>query len=114
IAASNIRPAGNAFRNAYMRDRINEVSLRGGFDFDSSFIKSIDFGATYTDNAVHSAYGFLQNDTWGGTLSAAQTPDDLFQITPIPPALAGMTGSNDPAILQNYFKINTVGLVNLL
>lgn len=114
IAASNIRPAGNAFRTAYMRDRINEVSLRGGYDFDSSFIQSIDFGATYTDNAVRSAYGFLQNDTWGGTLSAAQTPDSLFQITPIPPALAGMQGSNDPNVLPNYFKINTVGLVNLL
>lgn len=114
IAASNIRPAGNAFRNAYMRDRINEVSLRGGYDFDASFIQSIDFGATLTDNAVHSAYGFIQSDSWGGTLSAAQTPDSLFQIASIPPALAGMTGSNDPRILQNYFKIDTVGLINLL
>lgn len=114
IAASNIRPAGNAFRNAYMRDRINEASFRGGYDFDASFIQSIDFGATYTDNAVHSAYGFLQNDTWGGTLSAAATPDSLFQITPLPPALAGMSGSNNPAILQNYFRINTAGLVDLL
>lgn len=114
IAASNIRPAGNAFRNEYMRDRINEVSLRGGYDFDASFIQSIDFGASLTDNAVHSAFGNIQSDSWGGTLSAAQTPDNFFQITPIPPALAGMQGSNDPAILQNYFKIDTVGLINFL
>ncbi|MBV9528506.1 TonB-dependent receptor [Sphingomonas sp.] len=114
IAASNIRPAGNAFRNAYMRDRINEVSAKAGYDFDSSFIKSIDFGATYTDNAVHSAYGFIQNDTWGGTLSAADTPDDLFHITPLPPALAGMSGSNDPALLANYFQVDTQGEISLL
>ena len=114
IAASNIRPAGNAFRNAYERDRINQVTLRAGYDFDLSFIKSIDFGASLTDNNVHSAYGFIQSDSWGGTLSAAQTPDDLFQMTPLPPALAGMQGSNDPHIIPNYFQINTPGLINLL
>ena len=114
INASNIRPAGNAFRNAYMRDRINEVSAKAGYDFDSSFIQSIDFGATYTDNAVRSAYGFIQNDSWGGTLSAADTPDDLFHITSLPPALSGMSGSNDPAILQNYFQVDTRGEIALL
>ena len=114
INASNIRPAGNAFRNAYMRDRINEVSLKGGYDFDSSFIDSIDFGATLTDNAVRTAYGFIQNDTWGGTLSAANTPDSLFQMASLPDALQGMVGANDANLLQNYFKIDTVGLINLL
>ncbi len=114
ITASNIRPAGNAFRNAYMRDRINEVSLKGGYDFDASFIDSIDFGATLTDNAVRSAYGFIQTDSWGGTLSAADTPDDLYHLTPLPPALSGMNGSNDPNLIPDYFKIDTPGLINLL
>jgi TonB-dependent receptor len=114
IAASNIRPAGNAFRNAYMSDRINEASLRAGYDFDASFIQSIDFGATYTDNKVRSAYGFIQNDTWGGTLSAAATPDDLYQLTALPPALAGMQGSNDSHIIPQYFRVDTTGLINLL
>jgi len=114
IDASNIRPAGNAFRNAYMRDRINEVSAKAGYDFDSSFIQSIDFGLSYTDNAVRSAYGFIQNDSWGGTLSAADTPDDFFHATPLPPALSGMSGANDPNILQNYFQIDTPGLIEFL
>ncbi|WP_423141506.1 TonB-dependent receptor [Parablastomonas sp. CN1-191] len=114
ITAANIRPAGNAFRNAYMRDEINEVALKGGYDFDSSFIESLDFGVTHTDNKVRSAYGFIQNDTWGGTLSAAQTPDGLFAATPLPPALSGMNGSNDPALIPTYFKVDSVGLINLL
>lgn len=114
ITAANIRPAGNAFRNAYMRDRINEVAFKGGFDFDAAFIKSLDFGATLTDNKVRSAYGFIQNDTWGGTLSAAATPDSLFTQVPLPPDLGGMSGSNDPAILPTYFKIDTTGLIQLL
>ena len=114
LDAANIRPSGNAFRNAYMRDVINEYGVKGGWDFDSSFIESLDFGATWTQNKVRSAYGFIQNDTWGGTLTPAQTPDGLYQITPLPRDLKGMNGSQDPAIIPSYFRIDTVGLINLL
>ncbi|RVQ69343.1 TonB-dependent receptor [Croceicoccus ponticola] len=114
LDARNIRPAGNAFRNAYMRDRINELALHGGYDFDAAFIESLDFGVTYTDNSVRSAYGFIQNDTWGGTLAADQTPDDLFEKTDLASHLAGMEGSNDPAIIPNYFQVDTAGLISLL
>ncbi|MFZ5744543.1 MAG: TonB-dependent receptor [Pseudomonadota bacterium] len=114
IDAANIRPAGNAFRNAYMKDTINEVSLKGGWDFDSSLIDSLDFGVTYTDNEVRSAFGVIQNDTWGGTLTAAQTPDSLYAITPLSPALAGMAGSDGAGIIPNYFKVDTAALLSLL
>ena len=114
ITAGNIRPAGNAFRNAYFRDEINEIALKGGYDFDSSFIDSLDFGATYTENKVRSAFGVIQNDTWGGTLSAADTPDGLYTMADLPHDLKGAEGSNDPAIIANYFKIDTTGLIKLL
>lgn len=113
ITAANIRPAGNAFRTAYMRDEINEVSFRGGYDFDASFIDSLDFGVTYTENKVRSAFSVIQNDTWGGTLSAADTPDDLYTIRDLPKDLSGMnvTGTG---IIPSYFDINTPGLITLL
>ena len=114
INAANIRPAGNAFRNAYMKDTIDQVNLRGGFDFDTSFIKSLDFGVGYLDNQVRTAFGVIQNDSWGGTLSAADTPDSLYTTRGLPQDLAGMNGSNDPAIIPNYFLIDTVGLITLL
>jgi TonB-dependent receptor len=90
------------------------VSLKGGWDFDSSLIDSLDFGVTYTDNEVRSAFGVIQNDTWGGTLTAAQTPDSLYGITPLAPALAGMAGSDAAGIIPNYFKVDTAGLLSLL
>lgn len=114
ITAANIRPSGNAFRNAYMKDTINEVALRGGWDFDASVIDSLDFGVTYTENKVLSQYGFLQSDSWGGTLTAAQTPDDIYTLTGLPDRLAGMDGSNGVGIIQNYFQIDTARLISLL
>ena len=114
IAAANIRPAGNAFRNAFMRDRINEVTGRGSYDFDHDLIKSLDFGVTYTDNNVRSAYGFLQNDTWGGTLTTAETPDDIYTLVNLPDRLSGVDGADDPALLQSYFEVDTVRLIELL
>ncbi|MEO6113560.1 MAG: TonB-dependent receptor, partial [Sphingomicrobium sp.] len=114
ISASNIRPAGNAFRNAYMKDRINEVSLKGSYDFGASFIESLDFGATLTNNKVRSAFGVIQNDSWGGTLLADETPDNLYTMIGLPDRLAGMGGSDDPAIIPNYFEVDTVGLIDLL
>jgi TonB-dependent receptor len=114
IKASNIRPAGNAFRTAYQRDEINEFSFRGGYDFDASFIDSLDFGVTYTENKVRSAFGVIQNDTWGGTLSAADTPDDIYTMRDLPNDLKGMAGSDASGIFPNYFDIDTNRLVQLL
>ena len=114
ITAANIRPAGNAFRNAYFRDEINEAAFKGAYDFDSKFIDSLDFGVTYTENKVHSAFGVIQNDTWGGTLSAADTPDSLYTLTDLPHDLKGVEGSNAAGIIPNYFQVDTTGLVKLL
>ncbi|WP_227340414.1 TonB-dependent receptor [Sphingopyxis sp. P8] len=114
VEAENIRPAGNAFRNAYMKDTIDQVSLRGGFDFDASFIESLDFGVSYIENDVRTAFGIIQNDTWGGTLSAADTPDSLFTPRALSPDLAGMNGSNSQGIIPTYFLIDTEGLISLL
>lgn len=114
IDASNIRPSGNAFRNAFFRDEINEVSFRGSKDFDASFIESLDFGVTYIENKVRSAFGVIQNDTWGGTLAADETPDDLFTARDLVADLDGMSFGNDPSIIPTYFDIDTEGLIALL
>ena len=69
---------------------------------------------TYTDNKVRSAYGFLQTDSWGGTQSAAATPDSLYTLIGLPDRLAGMNGSNASGIIPSYFQVDTVGLISFL
>lgn len=114
LSAASIRPAGNAFRNAYFRDEINEEAFKGSYEFDAAFIKSLDFGVTHTENKVRSAFGVIQNDTWGGTLPAADTPDNLYTLTNLPHDLRGAEGANASGIIPNYFQVDTTGLVKLL
>jgi len=123
LNAALITPTGNAFRNAYFRNRINQVQLKGHYDHDGSFLDSIDFGVTYTDNKVRSAYGVLQNDTWGGTggdsaaaraTAAALLPDSLFSLISIPDKFKGISGANATGIAQQFYGYRFEDVVNLL
>ena len=123
LDASLITPTGSAFRNSYFKDEINQVQLRGHYDHGQGFMDSLDFGFTYTDNKVRSAYSVLQNDTWGGTggdsiaaraAAAALLPDDLFKLQNIPDLFNGVDGANNSAIAQQFYRYSFEKVVNLL
>ncbi|VVS99073.1 TonB-dependent receptor [Sphingomonas sp. EC-HK361] len=118
-----IVPTGNAFRNSYFRDEINQVRVSGHYDHDQGFLDSLDWGFEFTDNKVRSAYGVLQNDTWGGTggdsaaqraAAAALVPDDIFQLVSIPDKFSGISGANDPSIVQSFYSFNLPRMVSIL
>ena len=111
---ANITPTGNAFRNAYFRDEINQGQFKGHYQFDASFLDSVDFGASYVENKVRSAYGFIQHDTWGGSLPASQTPDSLFTLVSIPDKFGGVSGANSPDIIHAFYTFDFQGMVSLL
>jgi TonB-dependent receptor len=111
---ANIRPTGNAFRTAYFKDRINQAQLKGNWDFDSSFLDSVDFGVSYVDNKVRSAFGFLQNDTWGGAGPPSDLPDDIFSLETLPDKFPGLSGHNDPAMIQQFFTFDFEQMVDLI
>ncbi|RYE63240.1 MAG: TonB-dependent receptor, partial [Oxalobacteraceae bacterium] len=95
-----ITPTGNAFRNAYFKNEINQAQLRGHYDHDGSFLDSIDFGAAYTESKVRSAFGFIQNETWSGAGPASDIPDDIFTLTSLPDKFQGLAG-----ILESKYGI---------
>ena len=111
LNAALITPTGNAFRNAYFRDRINQVQLRGHYDHDGGFLDSIDFGASYIDNNVRSAYGFIQNDTWGGVGPASDIPDDLFHLVSLPDKFPGLGQSG---MAQSFYAFDFEKLTSVL
>jgi len=123
LNAALITPTGNAFRNSYFRDRIDQVQLKGHYDHDGAFLDSIDLGFAYTDNKVRSAYGVLQNDTWGGTggdsaaaraAAAALLPDNLFSLINIPAQFKGISGASNSAIAQQFYGYRFEDVVSLL
>ena len=101
LNASLITPTGNAFRNAYFRNRINQLQLRGQYDHDGGFLDSIDFGVSYVDSKVRSAFGTIQNDdTWGGAGPASSIPDDIFTLVTLPDKFPGL--ARDGMIQSSY------------
>ena len=105
---------GSAFRNAYFRDDIDQVQLNGNWEADLGFLESLDFGVSYTENKVKSAYGFLQNETWGGIGSPADIPDDIFFPISVPEAFRGLDGVDNPNIIQEFYGFDVERMVNLL
>jgi TonB-dependent receptor len=114
LDAANIRPTGNAFRTAYFKDRINQGQFKGNWDFDSSFLDSIDFGASYVDNKIRSAFGYLQNDTWGGAGPPSDIPDDIFALETLPDKFPGLSGHNDPKMIQQFYTFDFERMVDLI
>ena len=112
LNAGNIRTTGNAFRNAYFRDEINQGQLRAKYEPDDDFLESLDFGITYTDNKVRSAFGTLQNDTWGGSTTAAEVPDDFFTLETLPDKFDGLSGAG--SIVPSFYTFNVPTLVDFL
>ena len=105
---------GNAFRNAYFRDEIDQIQLSGNYEPDTGFLNSLDFGVTYTDNRVRSAYGFLQNETWGGLGTPDDLPDDVFFPIDVRDAFRSLDGVDNPNIIQEFYGFDVERVVGIL
>lgn len=111
LNAALIQPTGNAFRAAYFRDEINQIQLRGNYDHDGGFLDSIDFGVSYVENKVRSAFGTIQNDTWGGSGPAADIPDDIFTLETLPDKFPGLA---QPGMIQSFYRFDYERMVDLI
>lgn len=106
--------SGSSFRNATMKDEITQLRLYGSYEFDHQLIDSVDFGVSSIDNQVDSAYGFIQTDSWGGLGTAADYPDDLFEWVTLPDKFSGISGANDPNMLQGMYRFDFGRMVDLM
>lgn len=112
LNAALITPTGNAFRNAYFRNRIDQVQLRGKYDHDGGFLDSIDFGVSYVDSKVRSAFGTIQNDdTWGGAGPASTIPDDIFSLVTLPDKFPGLARDG---MIQSFYTFDFERMADLV
>jgi len=108
-----ITPTGNAFRTAYFRNEINQIQLKGHYDHDGGFLDAIDFGASYVDSKVRSAFGVIQNDTWGGAGPASDIPDDIFTLETLPDKFDGIDGAGS-GMIQSFYTFDFERMVGLI
>jgi len=105
-----ITPTGNAFRTAYFKDRINQGQLNVTYDGDGLF-DSLDFGVSYVDNNVRSAFGVIQNDTWGGAGPASDIPDDIFTLQTLPDKFPGLAQTG---MIQSFYTFDFERMVQII
>ena len=107
---------GSAFRNAYFKNDIEQAQIDGSYDFDNSLIDSLDFGVSMIDSKVRSAFGVLQNDTWGGIGTAADIPDgaDFWTYHSLTDAFDGVDGVNDPNLPAGFYSFPFEQMVALM
>jgi TonB-dependent receptor len=105
-----ITPTGNAFRTAYFKDRIRQGQAKLSYDGDGLFDK-LDFGVSYVENKVRSAFGVIQNDTWGGAGPASDIPDDIFTLTTLPDKFGGLAQSG---MIPSFYQFDFERMVELI
>ncbi len=117
LDASRVTPTGNAFRNSLFKDRINQGQFIGHYQNKSGaleFVDSLDFGFSYIDNKVRSAYSVNQHDTWGGAGPASDIPDDIFTLTNINTGFKGLSGWNAANIVKQFYTFDFKRMVGLI
>ncbi len=113
----NRTSAGSAFRNGLMRDDIRQGRLMGDYNFDDGIIESLEFGVSYTENKVRSAFATAQRDTWGGAGPASDIPDDIYEFVSLPDKFSAFEASSDPNFLEGFYSFDfdrMVGLIDTL
>lgn len=112
--ASNRLASGSTFANNYMKSEIQQLQLNGSYEVDRDIIDSVDFGLSALKNNVRSETGFIQTDSWGGLGTAEQIPDDFFEWVTLPDKFDGVSGADDPNMLQGLYRFDFAQMVDLL
>ncbi len=73
ISAARMQGTGSTFQDSFIRTEIDQIQLFSKYEFDTSIVKSVDFGASYTKNDYRATFSNNQRDSWGGV----GTPDDF-------------------------------------
>ncbi|MFS2318964.1 TonB-dependent receptor [Maricaulis sp. D1M11] len=105
---------GNAFRNAFQSSEIQQTRFMASYQPDIGFVDSLDFGVERLENQVRSAFGFIQQDLWGGNGTAADIPDDIFYERDLPSAFSDLSGSDDPRMIQSLLAFDIPRMVQII
>jgi TonB-dependent receptor len=101
LDASLMQVTGSSFRNSYMKQEIDQAQGRGKLKLENG--STLDFGVGLTDAKTRTAYGFVQQDSWGGATNAGDYPDGLWHASTIRQFFGAIPGSSNPALYNQFF-----------
>lgn len=110
LSADDMIMTGSVFNNnvAYMDTRQTRAS--GSYEFDASFIESIDFGVQFTEVDYRSAGSVVQRDAWGGVTQPGAIAD-LLTPTSARGAFDEIPGGGDARLQTDFFTWNMPAVV---
>jgi TonB-dependent receptor len=95
---------GSSFRNSYMKSNIDQLQLKGSWDATDN--SSVDFGLNVTHVKNRTAYGNVDQGTWGGATKKEDYPDDVWHPTTLSKYFTRMSGHDTPGMFQNWYTFN--------
>ena len=101
---------GSVFVNDFSEMDIKQGTLSGSFEFDTSFVDSIDFGVQFTDVDNRAAGAVVQRDAWGGVTKPGAIAD-LMTPANIGNSFNQISGANDPRRQSNFYTYNMAALI---
>lgn len=85
---------GSVFQNAYARSDVEQLQLKGRYEFGE--YSGLDFGVSSTEVNNRTAYAFMQRDTWGGVGTPADYADDIWTADNMANYFDSFSGASSP------------------
>ena len=112
LSPDDMQVTGSVFDWAIAKMDIQQTELSGSYEFDTGFVKSIDFGVEITDLDYRSASSSVgRHDGWGGVPATLGNIADLAIPASIGDAFDEFPGSDDPRLHRDYYRFDIEALI---
>jgi TonB-dependent receptor len=101
---------GSVFVNNFSEMDINQGRLGGNFEFDTSFVRSIDFGLQFTEVDNRAAGAVVQRDAWGGVTQLGAI-GDLMNPANLGNSFSNVPGGNDKRRQSDFYTYDMAQLI---
>ncbi len=101
---------GSVFTNNFSEMDISQGRLSGNFEFDTSFVKSVDFGVQFTDMDNRAAGSVVQRDAWGGVTQRGAIAD-LMSPANLGNSFNQVPGGNDSRRQSAFYTYDMAALI---
>ena len=101
---------GSVFVNNFSEMNVNQGRFGGNLEFDTSWVKSVDFGLQFTEVDNRAAGAVVQRDAWGGVTQPGAIAD-LMNPANLGGSFSNVPGGNDKRRQSDFYTYNMGQLI---